>query len=93
MASHSGIRMPQPGVGQFVSVRGRLWMIEAQPDGPFDGHRLACIDDDASGEDPARKRHRSGALVCRHRRVGTRTETGVPAGAGDPPRLCTGAGR
>ncbi|PZO78577.1 MAG: hypothetical protein DI632_06365 [Sphingomonas hengshuiensis] len=43
--------MPQPGVGQFVSVRGRLWMVEAQPDGPFDGHRLACIDDDASGED------------------------------------------
>ncbi|MFD1035448.1 DISARM system SNF2-like helicase DrmD [Sphingomonas hankookensis] len=47
----ASIRMPQPGVGQFVSLRGRLWMVEAQPDGPFDGHRLACIDDDASGED------------------------------------------
>lgn len=51
MASHSGIRSAQPGIGQFVSLRGRLWMVEAQPDGPFDGHRLACIDDDASGED------------------------------------------
>jgi superfamily II DNA or RNA helicase len=26
-------------------------MVEAQPDGPLSGHRLACIDDDASGED------------------------------------------
>lgn len=51
MASHSGVRTAQPGVGQFVSLRGRLWMVETQPDGPFDGHRLACIDDDASGED------------------------------------------
>ncbi|KQM27980.1 MULTISPECIES: DISARM system SNF2-like helicase DrmD [unclassified Sphingomonas] len=51
MASHSGIRPVQPGIGQFVSLRGRLWMVEGQPDGPFDGHRLACIDDDASGED------------------------------------------
>ncbi|MEH3039993.1 MAG: DISARM system SNF2-like helicase DrmD [Sphingomonas paucimobilis] len=50
MASTS-IRTPIPGVGQFVSLRGRLWMVEAQPDGPYDGHRLACIDDDASGED------------------------------------------
>ncbi|KQM84920.1 hypothetical protein ASE67_14585 [Sphingomonas sp. Leaf23] len=51
MASHSGIRPVQPGIGQFVSLRGRLWMVEGQPDGPYDGHRLACIDDDASGED------------------------------------------
>lgn len=50
MASHSVVRTTQPGIGQFVSLRGRLWMVEAQPDGPFDGHRLACIDDDASGE-------------------------------------------
>ncbi|WP_343526974.1 DISARM system SNF2-like helicase DrmD [Sphingomonas sp.] len=42
---------PGPSVGQFVSLRGRLWMVEAQPDGPFSGHRLACIDDDANGED------------------------------------------
>lgn len=40
-----------PGVGQFVSLRGRLWMVEAEPDGPLAGHQLACIDDDASGED------------------------------------------
>lgn len=40
-----------PGVGQFVSLRGRLWMVEAEPAGPLAGHRLACIDDDASGED------------------------------------------
>ena len=44
-------RATGPGVGQFVSLRGRLWMVEAQPDGPLSGHRLACIDDDASGED------------------------------------------
>ena len=41
-----------PGIGQFVSLRGRLWMVEAQPDGPLGDHRLACIDDDANGEDP-----------------------------------------
>jgi superfamily II DNA or RNA helicase len=40
-----------PGIGQFVSLRGRLWMVEAEPDGPLGDHRLACIDDDASGED------------------------------------------
>ncbi|MEH3100973.1 DISARM system SNF2-like helicase DrmD [Sphingomonas adhaesiva] len=40
-----------PGVGQFVSLRGRLWMVERAPDGALDGHRLACIDDDASGEE------------------------------------------
>ncbi|SFP60424.1 DISARM system SNF2-like helicase DrmD [Sphingomonas rubra] len=44
-------RAPAPMVGQFVSLRGRLWMVEAQPDGPLDGHRIACIDDDANGED------------------------------------------
>ena len=44
-------RASEPGVGQFVSLRGRLWMVEAQPDGPLSGHTLACIDDDASGED------------------------------------------
>lgn len=47
----SSPRATGPGVGQFVSLRGRLWMVEAQPDGPLSGHRLACIDDDASGED------------------------------------------
>ena len=40
-----------PGVGQFVSLRGRLWMVEAEPADALEGHRLACIDDDASGED------------------------------------------
>ncbi|MWC44763.1 ATP-dependent helicase [Sphingomonas carotinifaciens] len=38
-------------MGQFVSLRGRLWLVEEQPETPFDGHRLACVDDDASGED------------------------------------------
>lgn len=47
----SSPRASGPAVGQFVSLRGRLWMVEAQPDGPLSGHRLACIDDDASGED------------------------------------------
>jgi hypothetical protein len=40
----------QPRVGQFVSLRGRLWLVEAEPDGPLDGHLLACVDDDAAGE-------------------------------------------
>lgn len=40
-----------PRVGQFVSLRGRLWMVEGEPDAPLSGHQLACIDDDASGED------------------------------------------
>lgn len=44
-------RAGSPGIGQFVSLRGRLWMVEAEPDGPHDGHLLACIDDDASGEE------------------------------------------
>lgn len=47
----SSPRTSTPGVGQFVSLRGRLWMVEAQPDGPLSGYKLACIDDDASGED------------------------------------------
>ncbi|WP_322963946.1 DISARM system SNF2-like helicase DrmD [Sphingomonas fuzhouensis] len=56
MSDTAAFAMPSPrgsgpGVGQFVSLRGRLWMVEAQPDGPLSGHRLACIDDDASGED------------------------------------------
>lgn len=41
---------PQPKVGQFVSLRGRLWLVEGAPEAPFEGHRLACVDDDASGE-------------------------------------------
>jgi superfamily II DNA or RNA helicase len=41
---------PQPKVGQFVSLRGRLWLVEDEPEAPFDGHRLACVDDDAGGE-------------------------------------------
>ncbi|WP_375380990.1 DISARM system SNF2-like helicase DrmD [uncultured Sphingomonas sp.] len=40
----------QPRTGQFVSLRGRLWLVEGEPDAPFAGHRLACVDDDASGE-------------------------------------------
>lgn len=47
----SSPRAAGPGVGQFVSLRGRLWMVEAQPESPLSGHKLACIDDDASGED------------------------------------------
>ncbi|HEX8387677.1 MAG TPA: hypothetical protein VF636_01555, partial [Sphingomonas sp.] len=39
-----------PRVGQFVSVRGRLWLVEGEPASPFDGHLLACVDDDAGGE-------------------------------------------
>jgi hypothetical protein len=41
---------PQPKVGQFVSLRGRLWLVEGEPATAFDGHSLACVDDDASGE-------------------------------------------
>ena len=41
---------PQPRIGQFVSLRGRLWLVEGEPAGPCDGHLLACVDDDASGE-------------------------------------------
>jgi ERCC4-related helicase len=42
---------PQPRVGQFVSLRGRLWLVEGEPQATYEGHRLACVDDDASGED------------------------------------------
>lgn len=42
---------PHPKVGQFVSLRGRLWLVEGEPEAPLDGHRLACVDDDASGEE------------------------------------------
>ncbi|WP_344694460.1 DISARM system SNF2-like helicase DrmD [Sphingomonas cynarae] len=41
---------PQPRIGQFVSLRGRLWLVEEEPAAPYDGHLLACIDDDAGGE-------------------------------------------
>ena len=41
---------PEPRVGQFVSLRGRLWLVESEPDEAFPGHSLACVDDDASGE-------------------------------------------
>jgi len=44
---------PQPRIGQFVSLRGRLWLVEGEPEAPHDGHLLACVDDDAGGE-PAR---------------------------------------
>lgn len=43
-------RASHPSVGQFVSLRGRLWLVEGEPDTPFAGHQLACVDDDASGE-------------------------------------------
>jgi hypothetical protein len=33
-----------------VSLRGRLWLVEGEPDAPFAGHALACVDDDAGGE-------------------------------------------
>ena len=38
-----------PRVGQFVSLRGRLWLVEGEPV-TDEGHLLACVDDDASGE-------------------------------------------
>ena len=41
---------PQPRIGQFVSLRGRLWLVEDEPVAPYDGHLLACVDDDAGGE-------------------------------------------
>jgi len=41
---------PQPRIGQFVSLRGRLWLVEDEPAASYDGHLLACIDDDAGGE-------------------------------------------
>jgi superfamily II DNA or RNA helicase len=41
---------PQPRIGQFVSLRGRLWLVEAEPAHPYEGHLLACVDDDAGGE-------------------------------------------
>ena len=42
---------PSPRLGQFVSLRGRLWLVEGEPETPFDGHRLACVDDDAGGKE------------------------------------------
>ena len=40
-----------PSVGQFVRVRSRRWLVEdAGPDPKFPLVRLACIDDDATGE-------------------------------------------
>ncbi len=33
-----------------MSLRGRLWLVEGEPDAPFAGHSLACVDDDATGE-------------------------------------------
>jgi hypothetical protein len=41
---------PQPRIGQFVSLRGRLWLVEDEPADPYAGHGLACVDDDAGGE-------------------------------------------
>jgi superfamily II DNA or RNA helicase len=41
---------PQPRIGQFVSLRGRLWLVEDEPVAPYAGHLLACVDDDAGGE-------------------------------------------
>jgi SNF2 family DNA or RNA helicase len=39
-------------VGQFVSLRGRRWLVEGSPDGngTFDTVKLSCISDDAQGE-------------------------------------------
>jgi hypothetical protein len=42
---------PLPRTGQFVSLRGRLWLVEGEPEAPLTGHTLACVDDDASGEE------------------------------------------
>lgn len=40
-----------PSVGQFVRVRSRRWLVESGPENPtFPVVRLACIDDDATGE-------------------------------------------
>ena len=39
-------------VGQFVSLRGRRWLVEGSRDGEgtFDTVKLSCISDDAQGE-------------------------------------------
>ncbi len=39
-----------PGVGQFVRVRTRRWLVESASSDAFKAVRLACIDDDAPGE-------------------------------------------
>jgi len=39
-------------VGQFVSIRGRRWLVEGpgSADGRLETVRLSCISDDAQGE-------------------------------------------
>jgi hypothetical protein len=41
-----------PKAGEFVDVRGRLWLVEeqAQESETFPSLRLSCVDDDAQGE-------------------------------------------
>ena len=46
-----GSTASEPKVGQFVSLRGRLWLVEEEPTTPLSGHRLACVDDEATGDD------------------------------------------
>jgi hypothetical protein len=49
--SRSGAN-PGPEIGDFVSVRGRRWLVEGGSDLGQSLHsvRLACVDDDAQGE-------------------------------------------
>ena len=41
-----------PRVGEFVELRGRLWLVEDQTGNPkrFPSLKLSCVDDDAQGE-------------------------------------------
>jgi len=71
-----------PRPGQFGSLRGRLWLVEQGPAGPLDGHRLACVDDDAGGE-PARVLW-DAEVDARCRDEEAWEMLGVSAGGGDP---------
>jgi hypothetical protein len=41
-----------PKAGEFVDLRGRLWLVEEQlrDSSSFPSLRLSCVDDDAQGE-------------------------------------------
>ena len=41
-----------PKAGEFVDLRGRLWLVEEQlcDSSPLPSLRLSCVDDDAQGE-------------------------------------------
>ncbi len=39
-----------PTAGEFISLRGRRWLVEEGAQAAFNTLRLTCIDDDAGGE-------------------------------------------